>query len=192
MEVGHWLCNEDSLLQAWVGIYGKTWTSDIWLLLIFCEERVPWTIFSQLERLMRSSHTRQPGVAEDIERWCGLSSSPVVVLLTNTQWWLTRARWWWLMLLRLVKPLHASHGESNSFAQKVFTFGAKNQDIDGVLQLRQLGTTSQRCSKWELQGKYYLRRLLLWLKKCFHHIANTVWKDHWQTLWNGWFTNKMC
>ena len=25
------------------------------------------------------------------------------------------------------------HGESNSFAQKVFTFGAKNQDIDGVL-----------------------------------------------------------
>ena len=108
VEVGHWLCNEDSLLQAWVGTYDKTWTSDIWLLLIFCEGRVPWTIFSQLERLMRSSHTRQPGVAEDIERWCGLSSSPVVVvLLTNTQWWLTRARWWWLMLLRLLKPLHA-------------------------------------------------------------------------------------
>ena len=107
MEVGHWLCNEDALLQAWVGTYDKTWTSDIWLLLIFCEGRVPWTIFSQLERLMRSSHTRQPGVAEDIERWCGLSSSPVVVLLTNTQWWLTRARWWWLMPLRLVKPLQA-------------------------------------------------------------------------------------
>ena len=80
MEVGHWLCNEDSLLQAWVGTYDKTWTSDIWLLLIFCEGTVAWTIFSQLERLMRRSHTRQPGVAEDIERWCGLSSSPVVVL----------------------------------------------------------------------------------------------------------------
>ena len=152
-------------------------------------------------RKANAQQPHSPGGAEDIERWCGLSSSPVVVLSFDEHPVVTHSS--------SVMVTHAFEVGKTSSCRKTaaangswrikqlcsksfYIWRQKTRHIDGVLQLRQLGTTGQRCCKWELQGKYYLRRLLLWFKECFHHIANTVWKDHWQTLWNGWFTNKMC
>ena len=134
---------------------------------------------------MRSSHTptRWSGGYRTLVRFIVVASSGSVFWRTPSGDSLELGDgdscFWGCWNLSMPK-LSAANGSwrIKQFCSKSFyIWRQKTRHIDGVLQLRQLGTTGQRCCKWELQGKYYLRRLLLWLKECFHHIANTVWKD---------------